>query len=80
MENRIIHSQLTFHYITSELTLSDLYLGNAAIYVIPMQYIIFYKSHGFNLCNFPILSALVAWPRNDNTVFGKVNFRETGFR
>ena len=44
-----------------------------------MKYFIFYKSQGFNLFNFPILSALVAWSINDNIVIGKVNFCETGF-
>ena len=63
MENRIIHSRLTLHYITNKLTL----LRNAAFYVIPMQYFIFYKSHGSNLFNFSMLSVLVAWPRNHNS-------------
>ena len=64
-----LQSRLTLRYITSELTLSDL----LCCYLCDI--VIFYKSHGFNLFNFPVLCALVVWPRNDNTVFGKVNFR-----
>ena len=41
--------------------------------------LIFYKSHGFNLFIFPILSVLVIWPRIDNNVFGKVKLDFASF-
>ena len=72
-----VYSSNVMEYMENRIT--QLIDSPFAIYVTPMKYFIFYKSQGFSLFNFPILSALVAWSINDNIVVGKVNFCETGF-
>ena len=62
MKNCIIHGRLTLYY-----------LCNATIYMILMQYFIFYKSHDSNVFNFPILFVLAAWQRNDYSLSYKVD-------
>ena len=69
MKNCIIHSQLTLYY-----------LCNATTYMILMQYFIFYKSHGSNVFNFPILLVLAGPGKETTTVYAtKLIFPETGF-
>ena len=69
MKNCIIHSQLTLYY-----------LCNASIYMILMQYFIFYKSHGSNVFNFPILLVLAGPGKETTTVYAtKLISPETAF-
>ena len=69
MKNCIIHSRLTLYY-----------LCNATIYMILMQYFIFYKSHGSNVFSFPILLVLAGPGRETTTVNAtKLISPETGF-
>ena len=68
MKNFIIHSRLTLYY-----------LCNATIFMILMQYFIFYKSHGSNLFNFPILLVLAGPGKETTTVYvRKLISPETG--
>ena len=69
MKNCIIHSRLILYY-----------LCNATIYMILMQYFIFYKSHGSNVFNFPILLVLAGPGKETTTVYAtKLISPETGF-
>ena len=66
----IIHSRLTLYY-----------LCKATVYMILMQYfLIFYKSHGSNVFNFPILLVLAGPGKETTTVYAtKLISPETGF-
>ena len=68
MKNCIIHSRLTLYY-----------LRNATIYMILMQYFIFYKPHGSNVFNFPILLAL-GGPGNETTTAYATKLISSGTR
>ena len=69
MKNCIIHSRSTLYY-----------LCNATIYIILMQYFIFYKSHGSNVFNGPILLVLSGPGKETATVYAtKLISPETEF-
>ena len=69
MKNCIIDSRLTIYY-----------LCNATICMILKQNFIFYKSHGSNVFNFPILHVLAGPGKETSTVYAtKLISPETGF-
>ena len=66
MKNCIIHSRLTLYY--------TIYM------ILLMQYFIFYKSHGSNVFNFPILFVLAGPGKETTTVYAtKLISPETRF-